>query len=65
MLKVNWGLMWSHIVGANPLLLLAALVAYYATFPLRGLRWWYVLRQVGHARSRTAPPRRCCSCRGS
>lgn len=46
-LKVNWGLMWSHIVGANPLLLLAALVAYYATFPLRGLRWWYVLRQVG------------------
>jgi uncharacterized protein (TIRG00374 family) len=46
-LKVNWGLMWSHIVGANPLLLLAALAAYYATFPLRGLRWWYVLRQVG------------------
>ena len=46
-LKINWGQMWSHIIGANPLLLLVALGAYYATFPLRGLRWWYVLRKVG------------------
>ena len=46
-LKINWGQMWSHITGADPLLLLVALLAYYATFPLRGLRWWYVLRKVG------------------
>ena len=29
------------------MLLLAALVVYYLTFPLRGGRWWYILRQVG------------------
>ncbi len=46
-LKVDWGVMWSHIAGANPGLLLLALVAYYATFPLRGLRWWFVLGKVG------------------
>ncbi len=27
------------ILGANPLLLLAAFVVFYAGFPLRGLRW--------------------------
>ena len=32
---------------ANPAYLLAAFVAYYLTFPLRGLRWWLVLRNVG------------------
>ena len=32
------------ILGANPLLLLAALLAYYAGFPLRGLRWRLILR---------------------
>ncbi len=33
--------------SANPALLLAAFVAYYLTFPLRSLRWWLVLRNVG------------------
>jgi uncharacterized protein (TIRG00374 family) len=46
-LKVDWEVMWSHITGANPMLLLMALLAYYATFPLRGLRWWFVLGKVG------------------
>ncbi|PZR62487.1 MAG: hypothetical protein DLM71_06665 [Chloroflexi bacterium] len=32
---------------ANPALLLAAAVAYYLTFPLRGFRWAYILRRVG------------------
>jgi uncharacterized protein (TIRG00374 family) len=32
------------ILGANPLLLLAALLTYYAGFPLRGLRWRFILR---------------------
>ena len=35
------------IRGANPALLLAALVVYYLTFPVRGGRWWYILRKVG------------------
>lgn len=38
---------WQQITGADPLLLAAAFAAYYLTFPLRGLRWWFVLRQVG------------------
>ncbi len=33
--------------SANPAFLLAAFVAYYLTFPLRSLRWWVVLRNVG------------------
>lgn len=35
------------IRAADPALLLAALVVYYLTFPLRGGRWWYILRKVG------------------
>jgi hypothetical protein len=40
---------------ANIGLLVAGLAAYYLTFPLRSLRWWYVLRNVGtHAPYRAA-----------
>ncbi|HET7636382.1 MAG TPA: lysylphosphatidylglycerol synthase transmembrane domain-containing protein, partial [Candidatus Limnocylindria bacterium] len=35
------------IARANPLLLVAAFVAYYLTFPLRGFRWNYILGRVG------------------
>ena len=35
------------VKSANPAYLLAAFVVYYLTFPLRGLRWWIVLRNVG------------------
>lgn len=35
------------ILGANPLLLLAAFVVFYAGFPLRGLRWAMLVRRSG------------------
>lgn len=35
------------VLAANPLLLLAALAIYYATFPLRGYRWAILLRGSG------------------
>jgi glycosyltransferase 2 family protein len=37
------------ILGANPLLLLAAFVIFYAGFPLRGLRWAVLVRKTGFA----------------
>ncbi len=35
------------ISHANPLFLVAAFVVYYLTFPLRGLRWNFILRRTG------------------
>jgi uncharacterized protein (TIRG00374 family) len=46
-LRIDFGQTWAHITTANPLFLLLALLAYYATFPLRGLRWRFVLGRVG------------------
>lgn len=46
-LNINFAETWAHITAANPLFLLLAMLAYYATFPLRGLRWRFVLGQVG------------------
>jgi hypothetical protein len=46
-LDIDFAATWRLIQGADPLFLLAALVMYYLTFPLRGGRWWYVLRTVG------------------
>ena len=43
----DWGEVVRLIGRANPSLLLLALVAYYATFPLRGFRWRYVLSRSG------------------
>lgn len=43
----DWGEVARLIGGANPALLLLAVVAYYATFPLRGFRWRYVLSRSG------------------
>src|SRR5437867_161495 len=37
------------ILGANPLLLLAAFAIFYLGFPLRGLRWAILVRQSGFA----------------
>jgi glycosyltransferase 2 family protein len=37
------------ILGANPMLLLAAFVIFYAGFPLRGLRWAILVRKTGFA----------------
>jgi uncharacterized protein (TIRG00374 family) len=46
-LNVDLGETWRQISTANPLFLLLATLAYYATFPLRGLRWRFVLGRVG------------------
>lgn len=46
-LNVDFGDVWDRISHADPGLLLLAMLAYYATFPLRGYRWRYVLAQVG------------------
>ena len=46
-LGIDFGATIDLIRGADPALLLAALVVYYLTFPLRGGRWWYILRTVG------------------
>ncbi len=46
-LKLDWGLLWQQILGANPWFLLAALGAYYLTFPIRGARWRFILRRAG------------------
>jgi uncharacterized protein (TIRG00374 family) len=43
----DWGEVVRHIGQANPAFLLLAFLAYYATFPLRGLRWRYVLSRSG------------------
>jgi glycosyltransferase 2 family protein len=36
------------VLGANPLLVLAAFLVFYAGFPIRGLRWATLLRGTGH-----------------
>lgn len=41
------GVLVGHIVGADPLWLVAAFVIYYLGFPLRGLRWSLLLRGIG------------------
>ncbi len=46
-LKLNWGDLWQEILGANAWLLLAAFLVYYATFPIRGARWAFILRRAG------------------
>jgi len=46
-LNIDFGATWDRITGANPVLLLLALLAYYATFPLRGYRWSFILGRVG------------------
>ena len=45
----DWGEVARLIGQANPAFLLLGLLAYYATFPLRGLRWRYVLARSGMA----------------
>lgn len=46
-LNVDFGRTWQLVRTANLWLLLAGLVAYYLTFPLRSLRWYLILRRVG------------------
>jgi len=46
-LNVDFAETWQLMRTANIGLLLLGLLAYYLTFPLRSLRWWLILRQVG------------------
>ncbi len=43
----NWGLVWRLVGQADVGFLGLAFLAYYATFPLRGFRWRYVLGRSG------------------
>jgi glycosyltransferase 2 family protein len=47
LLQVDLAATWSLISGANPVMLAGAFVAYYLTFPLRALRWRYILSRAG------------------
>jgi uncharacterized protein (TIRG00374 family) len=46
-LNVDFGRAFELMRSANVLMLLAGLLAYYLTFPLRSLRWTLILRRVG------------------
>ena len=45
--NVDWGTALSTIRDSKPLLVLGALLAYYATFPIRARRWARLLREGG------------------
>jgi len=45
--NVDWGTALATIGSSNPLLVLAALLVYYATFPIRARRWARLLREGG------------------
>lgn len=46
-LGVNLGRTWQTISEANLALLGFGFVAFYLTIPVRGFRWWFILRGVG------------------
>jgi len=45
--NVDWATALATIRDSNPLLVLAALIVYYATFPVRARRWARLLREGG------------------
>jgi uncharacterized protein (TIRG00374 family) len=45
--EINFAEIWRNILSANPAWYVVAFVVYYATFPLRGLRWRYLLENTG------------------
>ena len=45
--NVDWGTALATIRNSNPLLVVAALLVYYATFPVRARRWARLLREGG------------------
>lgn len=48
-LDIDVSEVWANLKAANPLLFIAALAVYYATFVARTYRWRYMLRQSGVA----------------
>jgi uncharacterized protein (TIRG00374 family) len=57
-LGLNWHEAWASVRGVNAGLFALALVAFYCSFPLRGLRWKALLANVGYDGSdgRPMPP---------
>jgi uncharacterized protein (TIRG00374 family) len=52
--QIDWGAAWYNIRHANPLLYVAALAVYYASFVVRSIRWHVLLGNAGeHHRSRS------------
>jgi len=50
-LHVDVGATWAQMRAANPLLLIAAFLVYYCSFPVRGVRWRRLLLNAGSASS--------------
>ena len=46
---IDWGDAWHRIIHANPLLYVAALAVYYASFLVRAFRWHVLLKNAGEA----------------
>jgi len=46
-LNIDWGNTWEQMRNIRPLFYILAFLVYYATFPLRALRWRLMLRNVG------------------
>ena len=46
-LNIDFAATWSRIASADARFLLLAFALYYATFPLRGYRWAFILGRVG------------------
>lgn len=46
-LNVDFSETWRNIRSSNPLFYILAIVSYYASFPLRGLRWRLLLTNIG------------------
>jgi len=45
--QVDFGVLIENMISADPFLYMAAFLVYYASFPLRGLRWNYLLNNIG------------------
>lgn len=46
-LNIDWSRLWDSVKQANPLFFVAAFLIYYASFPIRGLRWRILLENAG------------------
>jgi uncharacterized protein (TIRG00374 family) len=46
-LDIDLAKTWEYMRGANPVLMLAGLVVFYLTFPLRAIRWRLLLNNAG------------------
>jgi uncharacterized protein (TIRG00374 family) len=54
-LQINPGLTWAAMRNAHPLWFFVAFLAYYLSFPLRALRWRFLLENVGYGQQSSTP----------